>query len=30
MGKTVYTGADEKAEAIGDVNDVVINRRWRR
>ena len=25
LGKTVYTGADEKGEAIGDVNDVVIN-----
>lgn len=25
LGKTVYTGADEQGEAIGDVNDVVIN-----
>ncbi len=25
IGKTVYTGADEEGEAIGDVNDVVIN-----
>lgn len=25
LGKTVYTGSDEQGEAIGDVNDVVIN-----
>jgi len=25
IGKTVYTGADEEGEAVGDVNDVVIN-----
>jgi sporulation protein YlmC with PRC-barrel domain len=25
LGKTVYTGVDEQGEAIGDVNDVVIN-----
>ncbi|WP_158025998.1 PRC-barrel domain-containing protein [Pararhizobium arenae] len=25
LGKTVYTGVDEEGEAIGDVNDVVIN-----
>ena len=25
IGKTVYTGSDEEGEAIGDVNDVVIN-----
>lgn len=25
LGKTVYTGADEQGEAIGDINDVVIN-----
>ncbi len=25
LGRTVYTGVDEQGEAIGDVNDVVIN-----
>ncbi|MDQ0319249.1 sporulation protein YlmC with PRC-barrel domain [Pararhizobium capsulatum DSM 1112] len=25
LGKTVYTGVDEEGEAIGDVNDVIIN-----